>query len=147
MLKNPMLNSCTMVNQENVKSNALCSSGPCILNRDKGMQVHPEVQKAIEKAKVKFLPAEEAINFIPGTKTRQVNHSNWGTPSVSVSKRTIAVAQNVTSKRHPLTKNTCFGSTAKRLKTIGLEDRPQKPVASAVNAKPNSCNFEYPFCR
>uniref|UniRef100_A0A7N2N3W8 Uncharacterized protein n=1 Tax=Quercus lobata TaxID=97700 RepID=A0A7N2N3W8_QUELO len=103
------------------------------------MQVHPEVQKAIEKAKVKFLPAEEAINFIPGTKTRQVHHSNWGTPSVSVSKRTIAVAQNVTSKCHPLTKNTCFGSTAKRLKTIGLEDRPGKPVASAVNAKPNSC--------
>uniref|UniRef100_A0A7N2R240 AIPP2-like SPOC-like domain-containing protein n=1 Tax=Quercus lobata TaxID=97700 RepID=A0A7N2R240_QUELO len=97
------------------------------------MQVHPEVQKAIEKAKVKFLPAEEAISFIPGTKTRQVNHSNWGTPSVSVSKRTITGAQNVTSKCHPLTKNTRFGSTAKRLKTIGLEDRPGKPVASAVN--------------
>ena len=136
-----------MVNQGNVQSNALCSSGPSILNRDKSMQVHPEVQKAIEKAKVKFLPAEEAINFIPGTKTRRVHHSNWGTPSVSVSKRTIAVAQNVTSKCHPLTKNTCFGSTAKRVKTIGLEDRPGKPVASAVNGKPNSYNFESPFCR
>ena len=127
------------------KSNALCSAGPSILKRDKGMQNPSEVQKPINKAKVRFLPAEEAINIRPGTTaTRQIARANLGTPS----ERTNVVAKNATSECHPLTEKTIFGSTAKRPKTIiAQEDRPGKPVAPAVIAKPNPCNFESPFCR
>uniref|UniRef100_A0A2N9EUC1 AIPP2-like SPOC-like domain-containing protein n=1 Tax=Fagus sylvatica TaxID=28930 RepID=A0A2N9EUC1_FAGSY len=79
------------------------------------MQVPSEVQKPIKNAKVRFLPAEEAINIRPGTTTtRQITRANLGTPS----ERTNVVAKNATSECRPLTENTIFGSTAKRPKTI-----------------------------
>jgi hypothetical protein len=107
------------------------------LKRDKGMQVPFEVQKPIKNAKVRFLPAEEAINIRPGTTTRrQITRANLGTPS----ERTNVVAKNATSECRPLTENTIFGSTAKRPKTIAQQDRPGKPVGPAVIAKPNPCN-------
>ncbi|GMY25853.1 hypothetical protein FCV25MIE_21095 [Fagus crenata] len=69
------------------------------------MQNPFEVQKPINKAKVRFLPAEEAINIRPGTTTtRQIARANLGTPS----ERTNVVAKNATSECHPLTENTIF---------------------------------------